>query len=158
MNTENSGEPAAAEAGFTIIEALMALSILAFGLLAAGQLIFVAMSSASLARSKESAALVAQNQIEMLADLYRRDPEAPELTGGSHVGDQVQVMGRGSVLNRYGISWQVDSVPDPRGGALPHARLIRVTVTPIGADGSSNTRASLNKIVNVSAVFFSETR
>ncbi len=144
--------------GFTLIEALIALLILAFGLLTAGQLIFVAMKSTSLARSKESAALVAQNKLETLADLYRRNPNSLELSEGDHDGEFAQVAGDGLVLNRFGISWKVSTVPDPRGGAVPHARLIQVTVTPVGADGTVNAKTSLNKTVIVASVFSSETR
>ncbi len=158
MKQEFCGKPDAPETGFTLIETLMALAILAFGLLSAGQLIFVAMGSASLARSKESAALIAQNKLEMLGDLYRRAPGAPELTEGGHSGEQVQVTGGRSVLNRYSISWQVSTVPDPRGGVFQHARRVTVTVTPVGANGAVNVRAALNKIVHVSSVFFSESR
>ncbi len=156
MKSDNGARVNPAECGFTLIEALMSLLILTFGLLSAGQLIFVALTSASLVRSKESAALVAQNQLEALADLYRRAPESPELSQGCHAGDEVQILGRGNVLNRFGVSWKVSPVPDPRGGALRHARMIRVTVTPVASGGSANARGPLNKIVNVSAIFFSD--
>ncbi len=143
--------------GFTLIEALIALLILTFGLLSAGQLIFVALGSASLARSKESASLVAQNQLEMLADLYRRNPDAPELTEGSHLGDPVQIAGGRTVLHRFSVAWQVSAIPDPR-GTLRNARLVRVTVTPIRADGAVNSKASLNKVVDVASVICAETQ
>ncbi len=141
--------------GFTIIEALIALLILAFGLLSAGQLIFVALTSASLARSRCSAALIAQNKLESLADLYRRDPEARELSEGTHEGEQVRVLGGGTVLNRFGISWQVSPVEDPRGGSLPRARRVRIRVTPVGSDGTVSPATRLNKVVHVNSVIFS---
>ncbi len=139
--------------GFTIIEALIALLILGFGLLWAGQMIFVAMSAASLARSKGSAALVAQSQLDSLGDLYRSNPEAPEMSEGSHTGDQVQLSTGGTVLNRYAVSWDVGPVPDPRGGVIPRTRLVRVTVVPVGDDGTVNVKVRLNAVVSVSSVF-----
>ena len=155
MSREEKGGRPGNDLGFTLIEALIATLILAFGLLAAGQLVFIALSSASLARSKYSAALAAQNKLEGLADLYRRNPGAPELSEGTHAGEQVQWTGGGAVLNRFRISWHVGVVPDPRGPSALHARLVRVTVVPIGADGTSNWRVRLNKIVDVSSVFCS---
>ncbi len=147
---DDRGRPGA---GFTLIEALFALLILGFGVLSAGQLIYLALSSASLARSKGSAALVAQNKLEWLAELYRRNPEAPELSEGTHEGELVQLRGSGTVLNGFAISWQVSPVPDPRGPSTLRAILVRVMVVPARTDGTANLKVRLNKTVNVSSVF-----
>jgi len=66
------------------METLVALSILSFGLLAAGQLVCLALHSEALARSKCLAALRAQGKIEFLADLFQNDPLNPDLAYGSH--------------------------------------------------------------------------
>ncbi len=153
MKTKYCAKPKALETGFTIIEMLIALLILSFGLLTAGQLIFVAMSSSSLARSKGNAALLAQDKLEFLADLYRRNPDATELSVGSHGAEQVQFLSStGTILNRFSVSWNVSAIPDPRGGADLHAKLVRVTVVPVGVDGLDNRRVLLNKIVSVSSI------
>ena len=70
--------------GFTLIEMMIALLILSIGLLATGQLIFAALSSSSLARSKGNAALAAHYKLEFLGDLCRRNPDAFELSPGNH--------------------------------------------------------------------------
>ena len=142
------------EGGFTLTEMLIALLILTFGLLSAGQLMLVAMGSASLARSKGSAAVVAQDRLESLGDLYRRNQAAPELTVGDHAPVQVQVQNPAdnTVLNRFNVDWNVSVVPDARGKTL-NARLVRVTVTPINAAGDVNNRVLLNKVVSVSSIF-----
>jgi Tfp pilus assembly protein PilV len=147
-------------AGFTVIEILFALLIMTLGLLAAGQMIFVAMSSASLARSKSNAALLAQDKLEILADLYRRDPEASELSVGNHGPDQVQVQvhGGGSTPDRYSVSWVVSVVADPREGARPVARSIRVNVAPSDTGGVDNQKSRLNKRVSVNCVLTSGIR
>ncbi len=146
---------AARQAGFTLTEMLIALLILSFGLLSAGQLMYVAMSSSSLARSKSSAASVAQDKLEFLADLYRREPGNEDLALGDHGPQVVQVTNPngGGVLNRFRVEWQVSPVPDPRPGKTLASRLVRVRVTPIGTDGSVNSRIGLNKVVNMTSIF-----
>ncbi len=145
----NSGE------GFTLVETLMAILILAAGLLAAGQLIYITMGSASLSRSKSVAALEAQNQLELLADLYRQNPAAADLADGSHGPRQVQILNPndGTVLNRFNVSWTVSAVSDPRPGKIIPARQITVAVTPIDGLANVNNKTPLNKVVSVAAVF-----
>ncbi len=145
-----------AQAGFTFIETLIALLILSFGLLSAGQLVFVAMSSASLARSKGNAALVAQDKLECLADLYRRNPDSPELSEGDHGAEHIQVPGStGTILNRFAVTWNVRSVSDPRTDVILRAIQVRITVAPADANGTNNRRVMLNKVVHVTCIFSS---
>jgi Tfp pilus assembly protein PilV len=143
------------KAGFSLVETLIALIVLTFGLLAAGQLIFIAASSASLARSKGSAAVVAQDKIHALGDLYSRNPGSPDLAPGDHGPEHVQVVApaTNTILNRFRISWSVAPVPDPRAGKAIKASLVTVTVTPVDEHEALHYRAALNKIVTVSAVF-----
>ncbi len=141
--------------GLTLVETLIAILILSFGLLATGQMMYVAMGSASLSRSKSSAAVVAQNRIDSLADLYRQNPSAADLTVGNHGPQQVQVTNPvdGTVLNRFNVSWTVSNVSDPRAGMVLQARQVAVTVTPVNTAGNTNNRISLNKVVSVTAIF-----
>ncbi len=140
--------------GFTLVEVLMALSILTFGLLAVGQLLFASLSASSLARSKSTAAIAAQNQLEYLSDLYRQRATADELLLGSHGPLQTQVVNpsTGGVLNRYSVSWVVSLLPDPRPGKTLSSRLVTVTATPATAEGNVNSRVPLNKIVSISGI------
>jgi len=159
---DRSPVPGRAEAGkdsgFTLTETLIALLILSIGLLATGQLILAALSSASLARSKGNAALAAQDKLEFLGDLCRRSPEALELSAGSHDGEQVQYTSdSGTVLNRFSVSWSVTQLSEPRNGAKLHARLVRVSITPIDMNGNRNSKVLLNKTVDVSCVFYTGT-
>ncbi len=141
--------------GFTLIEMLIALLILSFGLLSAGQLMYVAMSSASLARSKGNASMVAQDKLEFLADIFRRNRADANLTVGNHGPEQVQILNpnSGTALNRFQVVWNVSAVPDPRAGKVITARLVRVTVTPLGTGATINNRIGLNKTVSVSSIF-----
>ena len=155
MSRMPRAKPSSDPDGFTLIEMLIALLILSFGLLSAGQLMYVAMSSASLARSKSSAATVAQDKLEFLAGVYQRDPADTDLTLGDHGPQLTQVTNpdNGTVLNRFQINWNVSTVPDPRAGKVLTSRLVRVTVTPLNAAGTENRQIGLNKIVNMTSIF-----
>jgi prepilin-type N-terminal cleavage/methylation domain-containing protein len=141
--------------GFSLIEIMIALIILTYGLLAAGQLMYVTASAGSLARSKGTAALAAQDKLEFLADLYRQNPSASDLAVGDHGPEQVRIVNpvNGTTLNCYGVSWNVSSISDPRPGKALPARRVRVTVIPIQSGGAANKRAFLNKIINVTSIF-----
>ena len=145
---------ARADMGFTLVEMMIALIILVFGLLTAGQMIYASLRSESLARSKGGAALVAQTKLEFLSDLYSQNPAAPELTLGSH-SEQVQQLtpAVGNVLNRFDVTWTVAPVPDPRPTFTLKAVRVTVTVTPITAANARNYKAGLNKIVTVTSIF-----
>jgi prepilin-type N-terminal cleavage/methylation domain-containing protein len=145
-------------AGFTLVEMMIAMVVMTFGLLAAGQMMYSALASASLARSKGSAAIVAQDKLEFLADLYRQNSLDAALTDGDHGPEQVQIQNpsNSQTLNRFNVSWTVIAVPDPRAGVVLKAKKVTVTVTPIRTDSATaNLRNGLNKVVNVTAIFSS---
>jgi prepilin-type N-terminal cleavage/methylation domain-containing protein len=140
--------------GFTLLETLIVLLILSFGLMAAGQLIYLAIGSASLAGAKGSAALVADSKLAFLVDLYRRDGNAVALCLGTHGPERIQVWNPKThgVLNRFDITWIIEQVPDPRPGKTIPARRIRVEVVPIDASGNPHFVPLMNKIVTISSV------
>ncbi len=144
--------------GFSLIEVMMALGILAFGLLAAGQLLYVMSASNSLARSKSTAILAAQDTLESLGALYHRDPAAPDLALGGHGPQSIEVRNpaNGSILNRYSIHWRVATVSDPRSGKMLQARRVSTTIAPVNMGGAANNQVGLNKVINVSTVFSQE--
>ncbi len=146
--------------GFSLIEMMIALAILTFGLLAASPMIYSAIRSNSLARSQSTAAVAAQNKLEILADVYLRNPSSEDFLPGIYGPEQIEVVNPndGSILNRYDIHWTVSHVPDPRPGRTLKARLVRVTVTPILSDGTENSRPGFNKILNISTIFSPEMR
>ena len=74
------------EAGFTLMETMVALVILNFRLPAARQVMFVAMGSNSLSRSKGAAMTVAQDRLELLADLRQRTGPASWKSAGRAPG------------------------------------------------------------------------
>jgi prepilin-type N-terminal cleavage/methylation domain-containing protein len=141
--------------GFGLLEIMIALVVLTVGLLSAGKLLFVAASSASLARSKGTAAIAAQDALESLAALYQQNPSAADLTLGRHGPRQTQVVNPvdESILNRYSITWNVSSVPDPRPGKRLDAKLVAITITPTLPGGAANAKPGMNKVLNVSTIF-----
>jgi prepilin-type N-terminal cleavage/methylation domain-containing protein len=119
--------------GFSLIESMIALFILTFGLMATGQVLYTAAGLGHLARSKSTAVIAAQSTLEFLSDLYRRNPTAEELAPGSHgpITNQVVNPVDGNVLNRYSISWSSVVIPDSYLVHYPQGRILSVRVTPI---------------------------
>jgi prepilin-type N-terminal cleavage/methylation domain-containing protein len=140
--------------GFSLIEMMIALVVLTFGLLTAGQMLFIAASSSSLARSQGAAAILAQDELESLAGVYQRDPLDLALSNGGHGPRQAEVANPvdGSILNRYNVTWDVSDVPDLRPGMRLNSKLVRVAIVPISATGAANSQPGMNKIMSVSTV------
>ncbi len=135
--------------GFSLIEMMLALTILTAGLLAAGQLIYAAASSGSLARSKMTAAMAARDKIERLSALYAQNPFADEFIIGDHGPNMVEIINplNKTALNRYNVFWNISEVSDPRPGVKVNARVARITVVP-------QTRLiRFNKIISITTVF-----
>jgi prepilin-type N-terminal cleavage/methylation domain-containing protein len=146
--------------GFSLIETMIALVILTFGLLSAGQMLFIAASSGSLARAKGTAAIAAQDRLELLATLYQGNPMDPDLLAGHHGPAQVQIVNPidATTLNRYRIEWDISPVPDPRPGKSLDAKVVTVTVAPSLSGGTLNNKPGMNKTVNVSTILSQKTR
>ena len=150
-----SGQPD----GFSLVELLVAVFILTVGLLSGAQLLIMVMELDALARSKTTAMLVAQNELERLADLYRRNPAAKELTIGAHQLEElieVQNPLTQKVLNRYKITWFVDIIPDPRPEVNIAGRIISVRATPMLAESLQDARPFRNKAITLNTVIVAE--
>jgi prepilin-type N-terminal cleavage/methylation domain-containing protein len=142
------------EQGFTLVETLVALFILVFGLMAAGQMMALAARGMSLARSQGSAMVLAESKLVYLIDLHRRDPYAAELATGDHGPEEFQVWNRTAnrVLNRFRISWTISRLSDPRPGKETDARQVAIRVMPVDEAGKRRFMASMNKEVVLAAV------
>ncbi len=139
--------------GFSLIETLIALLLLTTGLLAAGQLIYSTFGSSSLARSKMTAAIAAQDAIEQLSALYARNPLADDFASGDHGPRQAEFPNPldETVLNRYSVVWNIREIPDPRPGKKLNARIARITIIP------EFQQTRFNKILQVSTILGPET-
>lgn len=145
--------------GFSLVEVLIAISILTFGLLAAAQLLTMTIILDAKSRSKSTASLAAQNEIERLADLYRRNPDAEELIIGTHQAEELTEIRNPlnqNVLNRYKITWLVDGIPALHPGINAQGRIISVRATPMLTENLENTDSSKNKAVTLNTVIAAE--
>ena len=106
------------EKGFTLLEVLFAVAILAFGLLAIASMQITAIRGNFFAGGKSEAATWAQSTVERLLALPFADPDLAE----GHYEDPDPPTG-------YAISWDVDDIlPDTFD--IDSAKVIIVMVTP----------------------------
>ncbi|MDI9613293.1 MAG: hypothetical protein QM330_09610 [Acidobacteriota bacterium] len=143
------------EEGFGLVEALIAVFILALGMMFVGPMIADAVQNTSLSRSKDTASLAAANQMEALNRLYRANPGDANLSIGNHGPVQVEIVNPSdnSKLNRYNVSWTVAEVLDPRPGKTLSAVQVTTTATPIGAGTAANLTVRQNKVVSITTIF-----
>jgi prepilin-type N-terminal cleavage/methylation domain-containing protein len=100
--------PAGVQAGFTLVEALIAMVILSFGLIAVTNLMLVASTSNTVANQSTAATSIASQQLEQLKILPFADPGLT--TGGDLDNDaagyfaEVQVPGVGAIHTRWLIT------------------------------------------------------
>jgi len=145
--------------GFSLVEVMVAVFILSFGLLAAAQVLTMALVLEAQARSKSAATLSAQNKLERLSDLYRRNPEEEELTIGTHQAEELTEIRNPltqSVLNRYKITWLVSGLADPRPGMDIKGRVISVRATPMLTESAESPHSFINKAITLNAVIVAE--
>jgi len=157
-NLRNSDRNEQAD-GFSLAELIVALFILAVGLLSVAQLLTMTIGLDALSRSKSTAALAAQNELERLTDLYRRNPAAEELTIGTHQAEKLVEMrdpSNQNVRNRYKVTWSVNSIPDPRHGVDLPGRVISIRAVPMLTENMENISAFQNKAITLNAVIAAE--
>ena len=147
------------KSGFSLVEVMIAVLILTIGLLSAAQLLTMALKLDVVARLKSTATLAAQNELERLTDLYRRNPAADELTIGAHQAEELtEILNpiTQKVLNRYKITWLVGEINDPRPEMDPRGRTISVMATPMLTESAENANFSINKVITLNAVITAE--
>ena len=128
------------EAGFTLVEALVAIVILIFGLMAVTNLFLVAANSNTVANQQTASAAIASQTLEMLKTVpFVSIGGGPELTpGGSLTSDatgffaEQLIPGVGTIRTR----WQVSAV-----AGQAQLRYIVVRSEATGAFMGARTRA-----------------
>ena len=115
--------------GFSLIESLIALAILAITMLGVVQLFAVAIRQNSFSRYNTMAISVAQQNLEYLQTEYNRelqnDVVAADLTAGNHTRTVVltQPTGSGTGDFSFDVSWTVTEIGS--------TNLVKVTVSPV---------------------------
>lgn len=134
MGTQGARAGTRGEAGFTLVEALCAIVILAFGLMAIANLIAVAASSNTVANQSTAATTLASQQMEILKSIPFTTPgtqvfNAALAPGGDLETDQAgyftnpptDVPGVGQVR----VRWRITGIPDAVSG-VPRGLFIEV--------------------------------
>jgi hypothetical protein len=120
-----------AEAGFTLIEAILAVGILSFGLLALSIMQLEAISQGSMGRHSADAAAIARTHLEQIQRVPWDEITDAQAAGtwtatdwpgvtGTVDAEIAGVGGNTAVLKTYTVDWLVEDVMD--GGSPPAAR------------------------------------
>ena len=126
-----------AQKGFSLIELLIAMSVLAFGMLAAASMQYSAVRNNTNGNVSTQAAMLANAQLEMLKN---QDIDSAALAPGDY-SDPTPIDENGNPGGIYNRSWRID----PLGTS---ARRLRVTVQwtkfggPRSVEVRSNTKGS----------------
>lgn len=108
------------EKGFTLLEVMFAIAILAFGILAVASMQTSSMYGNSAANRLTEGTSWAGNKMEELLTIPETDAQ---LSSGTH-GPETLMSG----VSRYDVNWEVIDSVDPS-NPLDKAKLITVTVT-----------------------------
>jgi type II secretory pathway pseudopilin PulG len=140
-----------AEAGFTLVEAMCAIVILAFGLIAIANLMVVAASSNTVANQSTAATTMASQRLEILKSIPFTDPPGSQIfnpalaPGGDLDGDDATLPAFTALTDVPGVGqirvqWRITGVPDPL-DAVVRTLFIEVRAEGTGALTGARSRA-----------------
>jgi prepilin-type N-terminal cleavage/methylation domain-containing protein len=118
MHTDRKKEPGHGQGGFTLLELIIAVSILAFGLLGAASMQLTAIRGNYGARNVTEGTTIAQDRMEFLAALpftdpllapanNQPDPDPPTPAGYTITYDVVQGGTANTLIITLRVSWQI---------------------------------------------------
>lgn len=138
------------EAGFTLVEALCAIVILAFGLMAIANLMVVAASSNTVANQSTAATTLASQQLEVLKAIPFTDPGTSNFNAGLAPGGDLDADQAGYFTNppaevpgvgQIRVRWRITALPDAINPALTRGVFIEVRAEGTGALTGARSRA-----------------
>jgi prepilin-type N-terminal cleavage/methylation domain-containing protein len=124
--------PADRQAGFTLIETIIAMFILTVAILALGQLVAMAINQNAMSRSVSVGITVAQGQLELLRAAYNRELETgvtdtrlvDKVRGSTTVSLRSNLDGQ---PRQFAVTWVVNAPAGTR------TKTIQVTARPLNA-------------------------
>jgi type IV pilus modification protein PilV len=101
------------EAGFTLIEALLAIAIFSIGILAAASMNVATINGNATARFSNEAAVMAQDQLERLIAMPFDAASPPAELAPGYISPEITAEN-----GRYRVQWQVSNLHDPVNNAV----------------------------------------
>lgn len=130
------------EAGFTLVEVVIAMLIFTIGILSMAQLMAVTLRMQALGRNQTSAVRLAQDKLDQLMSLnFDTSPEV-QLTGEDSLNSDVENYFDTDVEG-FTRRWQIDAGPDGN----PDLRQITIRVIPDVSDRRTTANYELMSII-----------
>ncbi len=137
------------ESGFSIVELMVAMTVLAVSLMGLAQLLGVAIQQNSFASYNTVAVELARGKLEHLKASYDSEvasgQASPELTAGNH-GPEVMILGASGQQRGYALTWQVTHLAGQQ-------RRVTIQVKPQGISSPETQTATTAKTVNMTGQF-----
>lgn len=141
-----SSEPSSAEAGFTLVEALVAMVVLTIGLVSMAEMLAVTLRLQQLGRSETEAVRLAQDKLDQLMSL--NFATAPEIQ--LNVVDSLasNVANYFDTVPGYTRRWDIAAGPDSAAGPVATIRQVTVRVIPDVRDNRTAANYELVTIIH----------
>ncbi len=136
--------PSPSEAGFTLVEALIAMVVLTIGLVSMAELLAVTLRLQQLGRSETEAVRLAQDKLDQLMSLNFAAAAEIQLNGVDSLASNVA--NYFDTVPGYTRRWDIAAGPDSAAGPVATIRQVTVRVIP---DVTDNRTAATYELVTI---------